>query len=170
MRTTLARRRTHGLTIVELLITTVIMVIVGLATGAVMVDAQTSWNVMYGRINSDVIADGYAAKARFDAVMRGASRENIFLGDSGSWIEAYGYAGDASAVVDRYWRFYTSGSDLIAEYGQLAPRATLNVQTVCRNVTALTFRQFGYAIQMTLVLDNGKQTNTVVSSAVAHNQ
>ncbi|MHC4626808.1 MAG: PulJ/GspJ family protein, partial [Planctomycetota bacterium] len=83
MRTTLARRRTHGFTIVELLITTVILVIVGLATGAVMVDAQSSWNVMYGRINSDVIADGYAAKAKFDSVMRGASRHGIFLGDSG---------------------------------------------------------------------------------------
>jgi prepilin-type N-terminal cleavage/methylation domain-containing protein len=170
MRTTLARRSTHGFTIVELLITTVILVIVGLATGAVMVDAQSSWNVMYGRINSDVIADGYAAKAKFDSVMRRASRENIFLGDSGSWIEACSYADDASTVVDRYWRFYASGGDLIAEYGQLKPRETLNVQTVCRNVSALTFRQFGYAIQMTLVLDNGERTNTVVSSAVAHNQ
>ncbi|MHC4627300.1 MAG: hypothetical protein ACYTDV_10000, partial [Planctomycetota bacterium] len=80
------------------------------------------------------------------------------------------YASGASTVVDRYWRFYTSGGDLIAEYGQLEPRETLNVQTVCRNVTALTLRQFGYAIQMTLVLDNGERPNTVVSAAVARNQ
>ncbi len=44
---------TWDFTLVELMMTTVIVVIVGLAIGVVVVDAQSSWNVMYDRTNSD---------------------------------------------------------------------------------------------------------------------
>jgi hypothetical protein len=72
--------------------------------------------------------------------------------------------------VDRYARFYAADGDLNFEYGQLDPRVTLDVETVCSNVSACTFKQAGQSIQMILTLDNGTQTNTVVSSAVAQNQ
>ena len=173
MRTAVARkgpRAPRGFTLVELMITAAIMVIVGLAIGVVIVDGQTGWNVMYDRINSDIVSDGYAARNKFDSVMRSASSGQSILAGDGSWIEVCSYASSASTVVDRYWRFYVSDGDLLAEYGQLEPRSTLNVDTVCENVSDCTFRQFGQAIQMTLVLDNGTQTKTVVSSAVAHNQ
>ena len=163
-------RAPRGFTIVELMITSVIMVIVGLAIGVVIVDGQTGWNVMYDRINSDVAMDGYAARKKFDVVMRSASRGQSALGSDGSWIEVYSYATSASTVVDRYWRFYVSDGDLNLEYGELEPRVTLQVETVCGNVSACAFRQVGQAVQMTLTLDNGTQTNTIVSSAVAHNE
>jgi hypothetical protein len=146
------------------------MVIVGLAIGVVIVDGQRSWNVMYGRMNSDVAMDGYAARKKFDVVMRRASRSQSILAGDGSWIEVYSYATAASATVDRYWRFYVSEGDLNLEYGELEPRATLDVDTVCSNVSACTFRQVGQAAQMTLRLDNGTQANTIVSSAVMHNE
>jgi hypothetical protein len=60
--------------------------------------------------------------------------------------------------------------DLNFEYGQLQPRATLGVETVCENVTLCTFKQAGQSIQMILTLDNGTQTNTIVTSAVTNNQ
>ncbi|UCE50611.1 MAG: prepilin-type N-terminal cleavage/methylation domain-containing protein, partial [Phycisphaerales bacterium] len=159
-------RRLSGFTLVELMITTVIMVIVGLAIGVVIVDGQTGWNVMYDRINSDIMSDGYAARRKFDSVVRSASSGQIVLAGDGSWIEVYAYESSASPVVDRYWRFYVSDGDLIAEYGQLDPKSTLNVETVCGNVSGCTFKQFGRAIQMTLELDNGQRRSTVVSSAV----
>lgn len=170
MKTTIRPVAPRGFTIVELMITTVIMVIVGLAIGVVIADGQTGWNVMYDRINSDVSMDGYAARKKFDAVMRRASGERFLLTGDGSWIEAYSYANSASTEVDRYWRFYVADGDLIAEHGQVEPRQTLSVETVCQNVVACTFGQIGKAVQMTLILDNGTQTNTIVSSAVAHNQ
>lgn len=160
----------RGFTLVELMITAVIMVIVGLAIGVVIVDGQTGWNTMYDRLNSDVVTDGYAARKKFDAVMRSASRGQSLVASDGSWIEVYSYASPSSTVVDRYSRFYVSDGDLNLEYGQLEPRSTLGVETVCGNVINCTFKQAGTSAQMTLTLDNGTQTNTIVSSAVTHNQ
>lgn len=159
-----------GFTLVELMITAVIMVIVGFAIGVVIVDGQSTWNTMYDRINSDVASDGYVARKKFDAVMRKASRERTILGSEGDWIEVYYYESDASTAVDRYARFYVSDGDLNLEFGQLEPRVTIGVETVCGNVSDCTFKQAGQSAQMILTLDNGTQTNTVVSSAVTHNQ
>ena len=163
-------RAAWGFTLVELMVTALIMVIVGAAIGVVIVDGQTGWNVMYDRINSDIAADGYVARKKFDVVMRRASRGQSVLAGDGSWIEVYSYASSASSVVDRYWRFYVSDGDLNLEYGQLGPRVTLDVETVCSNVSECTFGQTGQAVQMTLTLDNGTRTNSVVSSAVKHNE
>ena len=145
------------------------MVIVGLAIGVVIVDGQTGWNTMYDRANSDVMTQGYAARKKLDAVIRGASRQRFVIANNGSWIEAYTYESDASTDVDRYWRLYVADGDLLAEYGVVEPRATLSTDTVCENVSACTFAQNGKAIQMTLTLDDGTQTNTIVSSVFAHN-
>ncbi|HEC03537.1 MAG TPA: prepilin-type N-terminal cleavage/methylation domain-containing protein [Phycisphaerales bacterium] len=163
-------RESRGFTLLELMITTAIMAIVGLAIGVVIVDGQTGWNTMYDRANSDVVTQGYAARKKLDAVIRGASRQRFVIASDGSWIEAYTYASDASEEVDRYWRFYVTDGDLIAEHGQVSPRATLSVETVCGNVSDCTFGQNGKAIQMTLTLDDGGQTNTIVSCVYAHNQ
>ena len=163
-------RAQKGFTLVELMITMVIMTVVGLAIGVVIVDGQNGWNTMYNRLNSDVVTDGYVARKKFDTVMRSASREQSLVASDGSWIEVYSYASPSSPVVDRYSRFYVSDGDLNLEYGQVDPRVTLSVDTVCGNVTACTFRQVGTSTQMTLTLDNETQTNTIVSSAVTHNQ
>ena len=163
-------RKPRGFTLVELMISMVIMVVVGLAIGVVIVDGQSTWSDMYDHINSDVVADGYVARKKFDVVMRNASRERILLGGAGEWVEVYYYANDSSTTVDRYARFYTASGDLNFEYGQLYPRSTLGVETVCENVIGCTFRSVGQSVQMILTLDNGTQANTVVSSAVAQNQ
>src|SRR4030042_3524123 len=163
-------KNVRGFTLVELMITTVIMLIVGLAIGVVIVDGQTGWNTMYDRLNSDVVTDGYIARRKFDAGMRSASREQSLVASDGSWIEVYYYASPASTAVDRYARFYAADGDLNFEYGQLEPRSTLGVDTVCENVSSCTFKQVGTSAQMTLKLDNGTRTNTIISSAVTNNQ
>jgi len=159
-----------GFTLVELMITTVIMLIVGLAIGVVIVDGQTGWNTMYDRLNSDVVTDGYVARKKFDNVMRSASRQQSLLAADGSWIEVYYYSSPVSTVLDRYARFYVADGDLNLEYGQIDPRSTLRVETVCENVTSCTFEQAGTSVQMILTLGNEAQTNTIISSAIAHNQ
>ncbi len=159
----------RGFTLTELIVATAIMVIVVLAIGMALVDGQRGWNYMYNRVYSDVVTDGYVARRKFDAVMRRASRDKLLFDDAGGWVEVYYYANDTSTVVDRYARFYVANGNLNVEYGQLDPTATLSVETVCGNVYSCTFEQLGRSIQMILKLDNGTQTNTVISSAVTHN-
>ncbi|MFZ2147033.1 MAG: hypothetical protein WAV28_07415 [Sedimentisphaerales bacterium] len=172
METTIINKRitaSRGLALTELIIAIAIMVIVILTIGMVLVDSQRGWSITYGRIYSDVVTDGYVARKKFDMVMRRASGETISLGDDGSWVEVCYYASDASAVVDRYARFYVANGNLNIEYGQLNPKETISVETVCGNVSSCIFKQAGRSAQMIITLDDGEQTNTVVSSAVTHN-
>jgi hypothetical protein len=159
----------RGFTLTELLTAIAIMIFVILAIGMALVDGQRGWNNMYNRVYSDVVTDGYVARRKFDSVLRKASRDKFLIDSAGSWVEVYYYASDASTILDRYARFYTSGGTLKVEYGQLNPRSTLTVETVCENVSNCTFEQLGRSIQMVLKLDNGTQTNTVIASAITNN-
>ncbi len=159
----------RGFTLIELIIAMAITLIVVLAIGMALGDGQRGWSTQYNRIYSDVVTDGYVARRKFDTVMRTASKDKFWLDDAGSWVEVYYYANDDSAVVDRYARFYVADGDLNVEYGLYPNKETLSVETVCGNVSGCTFEQVGRSIQMILKLDNGTQTNTVISSAVTHN-
>ena len=172
METTMIKKRlraSRGFTIIEAMIAIAIMLIVVLAIGVALVDGQRGWNYMYDRIYSDVVTDGYIARRKFDAVLRKASRDKFLLDPAGGWIEVYYYADDTSTVVDRYARFYTANGDLNVEYGQLNPKATDTIETVCGNVSSCTFVQLGRSIQMILKLDNSTQKNTLITSAVTNN-
>lgn len=159
-----------GFTLMELMVATSIMVIVVCAIGVVTVDSQRGWNTMYDCAWGDVATDGYVARAKFDAVMRKASMGRLLMDDSGNWLEAYYYADADSAVIDRYARFYLSGSELKFEYGSLGPRAQLSTQTICSNVSSCVFKAAGRSVQMILTLDDGVRTAAVVSSAAMHNR
>jgi len=159
----------RGFTLIELVTAIAIMVFVILAIGMALFDGQRGWNYMYNRIYSDVVTDGYVARRKFDAVLRKASREKFLIDPAGSWVEVYYYASDASLVVDRYARFYANGGTLYVEYGQLNPKATDTIETVCESVSSCTFNQLGRSTQMILKLDNGTQTNTVITSSVTNN-
>ncbi len=159
----------RGFTLIELTTAMAIMIFVVLAIGMALVDGQRGWNYMYDRIYSDVVTDGYVARRKFDAVLRKASKEKFLIDSAGRWVEVYYYVSDASTVLDRYARFYTSGGKLNVEYGELNPRSTLNIETVCENVSDCTFEQLGRSIQMVLKFDNGTQTNTVITSAIMNN-
>lgn len=159
----------RGFTLIELIMAMAIMIFVVLAIGMALVDGQRGWNNMFNRVYSYVVTEGYVARRKFDAVLRKASREKFLIDPAGSWVEVYYYATDASTDLDCYARFYTAGNKLSIEYGQLNPTSTLSTETVCQNVSSCTFKQLGRSIQMVLKLDDGKQTNTVITSAVTNN-
>lgn len=158
-----------GLTLVELMVATMVAVIVFLGIGAILADSQRGWNLMYNRIYSDIVIDGHVARRTFDSVIRRASRENIVLDDAGAWVEVHYYQDSTSEELDRYARFYTYGNELKVEYGNLDPAEQLSTQTICSDVSSCVFTAGGTAVQMVLRLDDGSQTATIVSSAVAHN-
>lgn len=158
-----------GLTIIELLVALSISIIILLGIGIVLADSYRGWNAMYSRIYSDVVVDGHIARRVFDSVIRKASRKNILVDAAGIWVEVYYYADANSTDVDRYARFYRAGGQLNVDYGKLEPKETLTTQTVCSNVSSCVFTATGASVQMVLTLDNGSETATVMSSAVAHN-
>jgi len=159
-----------GFTIVELVITTVVMIIVGSAIGVVIIDSQRGWNLMYNCVNSNVVTDGYVARKKFDSIIRKACGENITLDDTGSWMEVYYYASDSSTAPDRFACFYEADGYLHVAHGKLDTKVTLDVETICGNVSDCKFIRVGRSAQMILKLDNGTHKNTVISSAVTHNQ
>jgi hypothetical protein len=159
-----------GITIVEVVIAAVASVIVMVGVGITIVDSQRGWNRMYSRTYSDVVTDSYVARKMFDTAVRKSSREMYLIDDAGQWVEVYYYSSAAASEVDRYTRFSVSSGDLNVEYGELDPRATSSVQTVCSNVSSVSFSGTGTAIQMILNLDDGTQSATVTCSAVMHNQ
>jgi hypothetical protein len=159
-----------GVTIVEVVIAAAASIIVMVGVGMAVVDGQRGWNRMYSRTYADVVTDGYVARKMFDTAVRKASREMYLIDDASQWVEVYYYSSPSASKVDRYARFSVSSGDLNVEYGELEPRATSSNQTVCSNVSSVSFSGGGTSIQMILNLDDGTQSTTVTCSAVMHNQ
>jgi prepilin-type N-terminal cleavage/methylation domain-containing protein len=169
----MARKRIaaqHGFTLIELMIAITASMIVMLGLGIVLADSQKSWHRLYTRAFSDVVGDSNVAGIKFKTIIRKASQHGFFVDDGGKGIEIYYYNSEDSAAVDRYAHFYELDGDLNLELGKLNPRETLEVQTICKNVTECLFTAAGRSAQMVLTLDNGSRTISTVSSAFLHNQ
>jgi len=158
-----------GLTIIEVMVAVVFLGLAVLALGLVLADSQRGWSRMYNRVYSDVVRDGHVARRMFDSLVRKAGRDYIQVDENGTWAQVRYYADDTSTTLDRYARFYQDGDELRIEYGTVDPVQVLRTQTVCSNVSSCVFSRSGKAVEMILRLDNGSETATVMSSAVAHN-
>ena len=158
-----------GLTAIELMVAVVFLSLAILGIGMVLADSHKGWNRMYNRVYSDVVRDGHIARRVFDSIVRKSSRNHILVDTGGTWAEVRYYADSSSTDFDRYARFYQSGEKLLIEYGTLDPVQVLWTQTVCSNVSSCAFSRSGKAVEMILRLDNGSESATVTTSAVAHN-
>ena len=169
----MARKRItsqHGFTIIELIIAMTASMIVILGLSLVLANSQESWNQLYTRAFSDIVGESNVAGIKFKAIIRKASQNGFVMDNKGKGIEVYYYSDEDSADVDSYARFYELDGDLNLELGKLDPRETLEVQTICENVTECLFTAAGRSAQMVLTLDNGSRTISTVSCAFLHNQ
>lgn len=161
--------RQHGFTIIELIIALTASLIVLLGVAVVLVNSQESWHKSYNRAFSDIVTDSYVAGKKFKATIRQASQNGCVVDNKGNDIEVYYYSDEDSAAVNRYARFYELEGDLNFEFGKLDPRETLEVRTVCGNVSGCFFTTAGRSAQMVLTLDDGSREITTVSCAFMHN-
>jgi len=159
----------RGITIVELIIAMVCSIIVIIAVGVALADSSRGWRKMYERVHADIVEDGLVARRRFDSVIRQASSIAAHTAEDGSWMEVYYYDSSSSTELDRYARFFKSGDDLMLETGVLFPKSTTTMQTICGNVQSCVFKHLHKGAQMTLTLNDGEKSNTVVTSAYMHN-
>lgn len=166
-------RNNRGLTLIELMAGTVMSTIVMFSIGVVLVDSQRSWDRMYNRVYDGLVTDGYTARKAFDAAVRKSSIKRARLGDDE--VEVYYYDDpETSTRLDRYARFYVTDRKLMVDHGELDadgnPQGTPSTVTLARNVEAVNFSVTGVCVQMTLSLDNGSESVTVMASPVRHNE
>ena len=164
----------RAFTLIEITITLAMATIVLFSTGVLLLESQRGWSVMYNRVYGGVVDDAYVARKTFDAAVRKSSIKCERLGDDE--VEVYYYADpDTSTLLDRYARFYvTSENEFLVDYGEvdsggISLEATTTI-TLAHNVVAANFSVAGACVQMTLRLDNGSESLTVMSSPVRHNE
>ncbi|MFH1372117.1 MAG: hypothetical protein ABII09_12645 [Planctomycetota bacterium] len=162
-------RRNRGISAIEMTTAVAIASIAILSVSGVLADSQRGWNVMYGRVYSDVFTNGHMVKRMFDSIVRKSSNDELQIDPDGDWVEVCYYQDDSSTELDQYTRFFYQDNALHVEHGRLDPRETTSINTVCSNVTSCVFKRSGRSVHMMLTLNNGSQTLTVGSSAKTHN-
>ena len=163
------KNQRRGITALEAIIASAMLVIVMIGVSSVLAQCQRNWNIMYKRVYSDVVVDSYLAKIMFDSVIRKSSTTGVQTDPDNQWIEVNYYADDSSTQLDRYAKFYLQGGTLYVEHGQLDPKTITSTAIVCSNITNCSFRHNGKAAHMILTIDNGSETITVGASAKLHN-
>lgn len=166
------RMRQGGFTMIELIIAAVMTLIVTLCVGVVLVNSHRAYDVTYDKVYADVVTDGFVAKRLFDSVIRKSSGDDITFAQDGSWAEVEYYNSGGSSYLDRYAKFFTSGSELRVQYGTITSygiKQTTRTDTICGNVASCIFKTSGNSAIMILNLNDQQKSNTVVSSAYMHN-
>ena len=128
---------------------------------------------MYTHVHGDIATGAFTARRTFEAVVRKSSMKSERLGDDE--FEVYYYADAVSSPrLDRYARFYVTDGDLRVDYGELDangnPEDASRTVILAEYVEDVYFSVDGTCGKMTLVLDNGTESATVVSSAVRYNE
>lgn len=167
----------RGFALIEMIQALVMSAIVILAIGVLLYDSQRGWNTMYERVYGDVTIEAYATRKAFDAICRKSSVDRYDLGEDNEFLEVYYYQNDSeSTMPDRYAIFYTVGSQLLVEHGDLEegtynpdPSLESIVMTLADNVTNAKFFVSGTCVQMIAFLDDGNHSTLVTTSAIRHN-
>jgi prepilin-type N-terminal cleavage/methylation domain-containing protein len=171
--------RRRGFTLVELMVTMLAAVVVTLGVMNVLANNQKSYNQTYERVYGSVVQDAYAARRIFEQLARKSSIRKCLVGSSNEYAEVYYYSSNEESTaphLDRYARFYLSGTDLMLERGEIDPatfahvNGTATTQKVASHVTTAYFEQTRPCLHMHIVLNDGKQDLPVTVTAMRHNE
>ena len=164
-----------GFTITELVLAIAVSSVLILTMGVVMVDSQRGWMDSYAKVHGGATADAMMAKTAFDKVIRKASRSAYHFNELDDITVYYYENWLTSTEPDRYARFYRSAdnsSEMYIQHGVFEAGAKKSILTdvlLASNVTDLEFKPISGGIEMKLALDDGRETTTVVSTALLHN-
>jgi hypothetical protein len=145
-----------------------------LATLLILFHGHMGFRKLYGRINSEVVRNGYEARRLFDAVARKSSIRRLDFSDGNNEAYIYYYSNPQDATIidpDRYARFYldNDGTELWVEQGDVAagtfntPEPDLpaltndSARVLAHNVIAPEsgiFSHQGASVRMVLTLDD----------------
>jgi len=164
-----------GFTLVEMMMTVVIVSVVVLGLANVMAEAHRSYAKMYERVHGNVVSDAYFARLRFDKVCRMAARGDATLDTSTPSLKVLYYSVPnvswaADLEPNSFATFYLSGSDLMFDTGTIGAAVT-TTEIIASNVTELQFSVpvDGRNAQMIMTLADASNSITVTCSSVMHN-
>lgn len=160
-----------GFTLVEITVTLSTAMIILLAVGFALGDGLGTFNDLSSTTFSDAYDDAIYVRRYFDTTIRKSSG-TPYLDPNSNSLKVYFYNGWESTFLDRYTRFFMSEDLLRAEFGTVdsgGGEQSFDVETICDNVSDCDFNVSGKSAQMILELNDGSNSYTVATSAVAHN-
>ena len=165
-----------GFTIIELILAIAISSLLVLCIGVVMVDCQRGWLDSYAKVHGGAAADAKMVKTTFDKVVRKASRSIYHLSGVDDLTVYYYDNWLSSPDLDRYARFYRSEDDpsqMYIQHGKFDKGEKGDILAevlLASNVSDLEFFPVSGGIQMELLLDDGREETTLVTTALLHNE
>lgn len=169
------KQNRRGLTLMELVVTIVITAIVVMAVSVLFVDSHRGWLDSYAKIHGGAASDAAMSQVAFDRIVRKSSRTKYQMNGLEELTVYYYEDWLSSDALDCYARFYRSTdnpSELYVEHGKVDDDNTSVLSTVklASTVSDLEFKPTSGGIEMKLALDDGRETTTLVTTAILHNE
>jgi len=169
------KRKKAGVTLVELMVTMLIVSLMMIVIGVVMLDSHRGWLDAYRKVHGQAAADAATAQVAFEKVVRKASRSKYVMNAPGDLTVYYFQDWLYSEYPDRYARFYISpgGNNFYMDQGTRDENGSEEKQTtiqLCSTLTDAEFRPTDGGIEMKLVLNDGRETTTALTTAILHNE
>ena len=169
-------RSYSGFSIKELILAVAIGAILVLTIGTVMLDTQRGWMDSYAKVHGGAATDAAVVKTAFDKVVRKASRSGYSCNGTDDITVYYYDNWLKSAEPDKYARFFRSQdnpAEMYVQQGDYEGGIHKNVSAevlLASHVTDLEFMPVSGGLQIKLALDDGRETTTMVSAAILHNE
>lgn len=157
----------------ELILTILLSGIMVAAVGLVMVDSHRGWLDSYAKVHGGAADDAAMSGTAFERIVRKASRSRYELTGIDDLTVYYYQDWQTSTELDAYGRFYRSQDapeELYLETGSLDPQRVEATVRLASNATDVQFRAFSGGIEMILLLDDGRESTTLVMPAILHNE
>ncbi|MBL7214933.1 MAG: hypothetical protein ISS71_04570 [Phycisphaerae bacterium] len=168
-------RKRQGLSLIELAVTMLITTITVIAIGVVMVDNHRGWLDSYAKVYGGAANDAAMVQVAFEKIVRKASRTKYLI--SRDDLTVYYYEDWLNSTdLDRYARFYRSTdnpAEFCVEHGILdedGDTQSISVVRLCSNVSDAEFKPTNGGIEMKLLLNDGRETTTALTTAILHNE
>ncbi len=179
------KKRNHGMTLIELMVTVIIVGVAIIAISGVMAGSHRDYAQMFKRVHGDISNDAYTARLRFDKICRKAAAGTAVIDTTVPSLTVLYYSspnvnGSALPEIsppDSFAKFYKSGTNLLLETGSIGSTDD-TPEVLARNVTELEFSysvpQDSKSVQMVMTLDKNTSdaydySVTITCGSIMHN-
>ncbi len=179
------KSRNRGFTLIELMVTAIIVAIAILGISGVIAGSHRDYAQMFKRVHGQISNDAYTTRLRFDKICRKARFGSAVIDTSVPSLEVLYYSSpnvNGSPLLelsppDSYAKFYLSGNQLLLETG-LIDTTDSTPEVLASNVSDLEFSYSNpndsKSVQMVMTLDKDTSNSydysiTITCGSIMHN-